>query len=130
MAPFDKYEGTLLGSTVRAASTSSAAQHNADARGVMVILDVTVAPAETLTLAIEKYIPTSDTWEALTNFGATASGYTGEKVYILYPGATETTAITDQELAGIPLPLGKWRVTVTHSAGSDWTYSVSYAYCA
>lgn len=124
-------ELTLLESLSRTASISSEVQTNKTARGVMVILDVTTgAAAETLTLAIERYIWTSNTWEAITLFGATAAAFEGEKVYFVYPGAVETAAIADQEMAGIPLALGRWRVTVTHSGSTAWVYSVIASYCA
>lgn len=115
---------TLLSSSARTASTQSLMQDNAGWAHAIIIVDVTVgAAAETLTPQVEAYIPTSDTWEPITAFAATATGYTGEKVYIIGPGVVETAAISDQEVAGVPIPV-KWRVNITHSSTGSWTYSV------
>lgn len=119
--------GTLLASASRTATTSAAAPTNVERyRGVMLILDVTTAvAAETLTLQVEVFDPASATWEAITGFAATAAEFSGEKVYVIYPGAVETAAIADQEVAGIPVPY-RWRATITHSASGAWTYSLGY----
>lgn len=115
---------TLLASTARTATTASAAQSNHGWTCAIIILDVTSgAAAETLTPQVEAYIPTSATWEPITAFSATDAAFTGEKAYILGPGVVESTAISDQEVAGIPIP-AKWRVNVTHSSTGSWTYSL------
>lgn len=117
---------TLLDSSARTASTQTNTIVNQGWQHAIFVLDVTAVPGggtQTLTPQLEIYIPTSATWEPITAFAATAADFSGEKVYVVGPGVLETSAISDQEVAGIPLPV-KSRVNITHSSTGSWTYSL------
>jgi hypothetical protein len=122
--------GTLLSNEARTATTSSAdVNATAGQRGVLLALDVTKAPntAETLTLQLEAKDPASGKYVPLTAFKASKKGEElgagTTLLFSIYPGALETEAVGSHEVMGLPLPR-KFRVKVTHSAGSEWKYSV------
>ena len=123
-------QNTLLKSEERAATTVSEDQNSpAGQRGVMIVLDVTAAPAaaDTLTLQLEARDPASGKYVPITVFAVSKKGEELEAgatlVFTLYPGAAETAALGGHEVMALPLPR-KWRVKVTHSAAGKWTYSV------
>ena len=120
-------EGVLLASAARTTTGSGTVEGptNGEMSGVVLILDVTAVPTvETLTPAVEIWIPGKGDWIAITAF--TAQSATGTYVYFISSGGIETAAIANQEVAAVPLPLGRWRVKVTHSASGSFTYSLSY----
>ena len=110
---------TLLPSAVRAATTSSTGQTNYNWRGAHVILSVTAVPGvDSITLSIEGNESATNTWYTLLTGVAVLT--TGLFVYKIYPGIT---AVANGAVSDILPPL--WRVTVTHSAATNFTYSVS-----
>ena len=121
-------EATVLASAARVATTNSADFTNYDARGVMLHLNITANPgaAETLTVQLQMKDPVSGTYRNVTAFPATATSNT-DYIYTVYPGATETAAVAQFEVQGVPVPR-TWRIAVTHSAAGSWTYSVGASY--
>lgn len=118
-------EATLLASASRTATVTSATVTNHNARGVLLCLNISVAPgAQTLTPAVQWVEPTSAATPTLATFPTVSS--VGTVAYLLYPGAAETVAVTNLETQALPLPRS-WRLVVTHSAAGAWTYSVGYA---
>lgn len=113
--------GTLLASAARTATTNSSDQTNYNGRGVEITLDVTVVPGgDTITLSIESKDPASGNYTTLLTGAAIST--TGTRRYVLYPGVG---AVANQLVSDI---LSRtWRVKVTHSAGTSFTYSVGYA---
>jgi hypothetical protein len=112
----------LLASSVRTATTNSADQLNQGWRGVHVLMNVTVAPGvDSITLNIQGKDPVSGVYyNILTGLAETT---TGMKVYKVYPGIGTIANGSASDL----LP-EQWRVSVTHSAGTSFTYSVGYFY--
>lgn len=112
---------TLLASAVRAATTSSPTMINYNARGVFVFFRVTAVPgADTVTCTIRCYDPVAAIWETLLTGAALAGA--GAYLYLLYPGAG--AAANDVTVVNaFPLPR-QWRVTIAHSAATNFTYSV------
>ncbi len=91
----------------------------AGAHGCIAILQVTVAPGiDTVTLSIEGKDPVSGAY--YTVLSAAARSTTGTDVIQVQPGG----AITANVSANASLP-DTYRVKVAHSAGSNFTYSVS-----
>lgn len=122
-------EGTLLASAARTGTTIGAQQTNHNARGVLLLLDVTANPggAETLSIQIRAYTPAAPAqprsiFTTPTLFTAT----NGIAAIYLYPGTVETVAATTFEVNGVPLPRS-WDAAVLHSAGGSWTYSLGYS---
>lgn len=113
---------TVLASAVRAATLSSDLQCNDYFRGVEVVLDMTAVPGvATVTFTIEALDPTSGKY--FTLLASTAIVATGTTVLRVYPGLTAAA----NAVANDVLPRG-WRVTATHSAGTNFTYSVGANY--
>ena len=120
-------EATLLASAARTATAATVLQTNNVNRGLVLFLDVTVGvAAETLTPQVQMSDPVTGKFTNITAFPATAAAFTGSKTYVVYPGAVETTALADHEVAGIPLPT-RYRVNITHSGAGSWTYSLGAA---
>ena len=121
----DNVEVTLLASAVRAATTSSADQINYNAKGVYIFFNITAVPGvDTVTLTITAKDPVAGTDEVLLTGAAEAA--IASRCYLLYPGAGAAANGVDVVNA-FPLPR-TWRVTVTHSAATNFTYSVGAAY--
>jgi len=118
---------TLLSSAARTATTSSADQTNYNHRGVAVFLNVTANPGgvETLTVSIECKNSLGVTYNAVTTFAAITPAVNAQYIFVLYPGTTGFTATTGMQVQPIPLAARTFRVTVTHSAGGSWTYTLS-----
>ncbi len=75
---------------------------------------------ETLTVQLQLQDPVSG-WGNYVVFPAVA--LTGYYQYVVYPGAAESIATANFEVAA--LPLGRtWRVNVVHSGSGSWTYSL------
>jgi hypothetical protein len=110
---------TILASAVRAATNNSANQNNYGNRGVHVIVDVTAAPGvDTVTPKIQGYDPVSGTYYDLVVGAAIVAAST--VVLKVYPGITVAANLSVSDF----LPL-TWRVVMTHSAGTNFTYSVA-----
>lgn len=108
---------TLLASAVRAATTSTADQQKVINRGVYVFLKVTAVPGvDTLTVTIQGKDVDGTYYTILAS---TASAATGTVTLKVYPGLPNTANVSSNEV----LP-DLWRVTVTHSAGTNFTYSL------
>lgn len=107
---------------VRAATNSTPDQVNNGWRGVVVVVNVTAAPGgDTITVAVQGKDPASSLYYTLLT-GAVETT-TGLKVYKVYPGITAAANAAVSDI--IPQI---WRVTVTHSAATNFTYSISYYY--
>ena len=109
----------LLTSAVRAATNSTETQFNPGARGGHIIIDMTVVPGtDTVTPSIVG-VDSIDgsTYTILEGSAIVAAGKTVLKVY---PGITAVANGAAPDF----LPLN-WKVILTHSAASDFTYSVT-----
>jgi hypothetical protein len=118
-------ESIALPNAVRKATTSSADLVNPNAAGVIVYFAVSAVPGtDTVTLTIEAKDPASGLYSALYT-APPISTITRPARYILYPGVV---GVAPTMVLGLPLPR-TWRVTVLHSAATNFTYSVGCAYC-
>jgi len=114
-------EATVLASAARTTTTNSADQTNYNARGVHVLLNVTVVPGvDTVTLSIQGKDPVSAVYYTLLTGLAVVGA--GMNVYKVFPGITAVANGTASDV----LPR-TWRVAVTHSAATSFTYSVGAA---
>ena len=124
---YDRQRGNtlvnLLASAARTTTTETAVQTNYNARGVIVMLDVTVAGTGHLNLSFR--------WRSTTNnnspdTAATNVTTTGLWFAVCYPGAALEATYTNASVTlAIPYPLPRsWSVKVTPSDGSSWTYSL------
>lgn len=121
---------TLLKSEERTATTSTPDQTSSGAqRGVLLVLDVTKAPAvaDTLTVSIEVRDPATGKFVPLTAFAASKKGEElgagATLAFTLYPGGAETGAVGNHEVQALALP-SSWRAKVTHSGAGKWTYTL------
>lgn len=114
---------TVLVSAARTATTLSADFVNNYGRGVMVFLNVTVAAVGTggLQVVIQGKDPVSGNYYQL-NSAPTAIVAVSQKLYILYPGSSNTGGSADQVCGGC-LPR-TWRIRVIHGDATSYTYSV------
>ncbi len=109
---------TILASAVRAASNNSADQKNRDAKGLHLIIDVTAVPGvDTVTFTIKGKDPLSGKYYTILASAAIVGVST--VVLRVYPGLTAAANLVANDV----LP-ADWRVEVTHSAGTNFTYSV------
>ena len=116
------HEVTLLASAVRAAANTSADQENWDAKGVVIVLDITSVPTtDTITLTIQGKDPASGKYYTILAGAAQVAAAT--VVMRVYPGLTAISNLT----FGDALP-NHWRVSIAHSAASNFTYSVGASY--
>jgi hypothetical protein len=117
---------TLLVSSSRSSSQNSPDQVNYNARGVLVLLNVTANPggAETLTLELQAKNGVTSTYFPLVNTGAVITAANGMRGLIVYPGVVETVAGADLWVQGLALPRN-WRVAVQNSGAGSWTYSLA-----
>jgi hypothetical protein len=117
---------TLLSSASRSSSQNSPDQVNYNARGVLVLLNVTANPggAETLTLELQAKNGVTSTYFPLVNTGAVITAANGMRGLMVYPGAVETVAGADLWVQGLALPRN-WRVAVQNSGAGSWTYSLA-----
>lgn len=109
---------TVLASAVRAATNNSTDQSNLVGCGVHVVIDVTAVPGvDTVTPKIQgKDELSGKYYDILT--GAAIVGVS-TVVLKVYPGITVAANVSVSDI----LPK-TWRVVMTHSAGSNFTYSV------
>lgn len=108
----------VLASAARVASNNSDDQVNRFYRGVEVVADVTAVPGvDTVTFTVEGQDPVSKKWYTLLASAAISAQSTVSLT--VYPGVT----VAANAAASRPLPRA-WRVKVTHSAGTSFTYSV------
>lgn len=117
-------EVAVLASAVRAATNNNDLINN-NARGVIITLDITVVPGtDTVTASWTGKDPASGKFYALGAAGAALST-TGTRTYLIYPGAAANASFTAVIAANIPR---NWRITLTHSAASNFTYSLGVQY--
>lgn len=107
-----------LPSAIRAATNVTEDFRNDAASGVSVILDITAVPGtDTVTLTIQGKDPASGKYYTILA-GAAQSG-TGTTKMDVYPGLVVAANLA----ANAVLP-SVWRISMTHSAASNFTYSV------
>lgn len=108
----------ILPSAIRTSLTTSVDQTNHDWRGVHVSVAVTLAPGvDTITPKIQGRDAQGNYYDILVGPAISASGTTVLKVY---PGITAAANASASDF----LP-AFWRVSVAHSAASNFTYSVN-----
>ncbi len=113
---------TLLASAVRAATNNTDDQKNDFYRGVHLTIDMTAVPGvATVTFTIQGKDPVSGKY--YTILASTAIVATGTTVLKVYPGITAAANASVSDI----LPRS-WRLLCTHSAGTDFTYSVGASY--
>lgn len=121
---YSNVEGTLLASAARTTNQVTAVQTNYNARGVIVVLNVTVASG---TGGLTIIVPGTNlgfAWGALLLSATTSIHATGTSTYIVYPGSATTPNIA--QISSVPLPR-YWYVEVLVGDASSYTYSVDYA---
>lgn len=113
-------EGTLFASAAVTTTQNSQDMANDTYSGVHVVIDVTVFGAGTLTPKIQGKDPTSGKYyDILTGAAINATGTTVLKIF---PGMAVSANVSASE----SLPR-TWRVVLTKSDASSWTYSVGYS---
>ena len=106
---------SIFASAVRAATTNSAVFTNYTSRGGHIVIDVTAVPGiDTVTPSVQAFDPISGKFYDI--LVGTALVATGTVVLKVFPGIASS--------ANDFLPLN-WRVVMTHSALTNFTYSVS-----
>ena len=108
---------TLLASAARTTTQTVADQTNYNARGIIVVLDMTVVGTGSVTLEIDAKDPVSGKYYAVLTGAAVTTNSTN--VYTVYPGNTVTANVS----ASTVLPR-TWRVKVTANNANSATYSV------
>ncbi len=109
---------TLLSSAVRAVTNSTSVIANPGARGLHLVIDMTAVPGvDTVTPKIEGYDETSQKYYTILTGAAIVA--TGTTVLKIYPGITASANVAVSDI----LP-DSFRVTMTHSAATNFTYSV------
>lgn len=121
-ATFDKVrnntQNTLLASSARTVTTSSADQTNYNSKGLHVVLDVTSAGTGSITLSIEAKDTLSGKYYTLLTGAAVTTDSTN--VYKVYPGLPATANVSANDI--VPRT---YRVTVTANNANSVTYSVA-----
>ena len=108
----------LLPSAARVATINSADQENLKARGLHVIIDVTLDPAAaSITPTIQSRDPLSGTYHDLLVGNAIVA--VGTTILKVYPGI----AVSANAAASDILPR-VWRLRMVHADGDSITYSV------
>ena len=116
----------VLAAADRTATTSSDDFFNSGYLGMAIVVNATaIAATETITVSLQYKIPGTSSYVQLAEFSAITAA--GERVYVVYPGASDTTGATEVEIQAIATPYGDYKVTVTHSATGTHTYSVDVA---
>lgn len=112
---------TLLASAVRAATNSSNEVLNEAANSIHVVIDVTAVPGvDTVTFSIEGKDPASGRWYTLlTSAAVVATTAAAPLVLRVGPGLTAAANLVANDV--VPRV---FRVTATHSAATNFTYSV------
>ncbi len=108
----------LLDSAVRAAGQSLADVKGFRGTGVLLVLDVTVAPGvDTVQAIVEGKDPESGKYYTIAQTAAITA--TGTYPLVVYPGIA---AVANARVSDVMPPT--WRVRMVHSAGSNFTYSL------
>lgn len=125
---------TLLSSEERTATTATLDQTSPGNQcGVLLVLDVTKAPAaaDTLTVSVEVRDPATGKYIAVTAFDASKKGEElseGATLSFQCSNMAASTTVSkvktvDFQRAQTGLP-SAWRAKVTHSAEGKWTYTL------
>lgn len=110
---------SIFASAVRAATTNSAVFTNYTSRGGHIVIDVTAVPGiDTVTPSVQAFDPISGKFYDI--LVGTALVATGTVVLKVFPGIASSANASANDF----LPLN-WRVVMTHSALTNFTYSVS-----
>lgn len=116
---------TCLASGIRDTTTYSGSIANLHYKGGIFIFDITVVPGtDTVTFSLEMQDNTSSKYITVLD-GAPQAGVV-TLAYCVYPGVIDGESKFDA-IEGIPLPR-IWRIKITHSAGTSFTYSVGAVY--
>jgi len=115
---------TLLASAARTATTTSPDQTNYNARGVMLVFDVTAVPGGEETVMFKLYSKDALSGKYNILFSGSALSTTGTRVYFFYPSIMSGLGDGQQDM---PLPRS-WRIAISHSASGSFTYSVAGCY--
>jgi predicted metal-dependent phosphotriesterase family hydrolase len=118
-------QGTLLASAARTTTTIASNQTNYNAKGVQIIIHVTVAGTGQLSPIIQAISPVTGSNYSLEAFPViTASG---SYILELYPysATAPTGSIISKRVSGV-IPRS-WTLAMGHSDSSSWTYSVGYS---
>lgn len=112
---------TLLPALARTTEATTAQQLNYDARGILLLVDVTAVSGAgpSITPHIEAYDAAADDWFTIWT-AAAAVTTVSENSYLLYPGASGGNMT---EVDGIPLPF-RWRLRMAVGSADSVTYSV------
>jgi hypothetical protein len=113
-------EAVLLASAARTTTQTSSDISNLNERGIVVILDVTIAGTGSITLTIQGKDSTSGTYYTILTGSAVTTMSTN--VYRIYPGVTAVGAATVQD----HLP-ALFRIIVTSNNPNAIEYSVGYS---
>jgi hypothetical protein len=115
-------EVTALASAVRAATTNSSDITAYNAKAILVILDISSVPGgDTVTVSLTGKDPVSGNYVTLA--AGQAQSATGTTAIAIGTGVT-TVSGASYSANNVPVPR-VFRVTVTHSAGTNFTYSVT-----
>jgi hypothetical protein len=115
---FNNQDLVILSSAVRTASANGVDRTNHNARGLILVIDMTVVPGvDTVTFTIQGKDPASGKY--YTVLASAALVATGTVVLRVGPGLTAAANLVANDI----LPR-TWRVITTHSAGTSFTYSV------
>lgn len=113
---------TVLTSAVRAATNNTEDLCNDYFRGVELVIDMTTVPTvDTVTFTLQGKDPTSGKY--FTILASAAIVAVSTVVLRVYPGLTAAANAVVSDV----LPR-TWRVLATHSAGTNFTYSVGANY--
>ena len=124
--PQNNIEVTLLASAARTANTDSTDQVNYNAKGVMIILDITVdAVSVGLTPSILMKDPVSGKDVTIWTAALAATGV-GTDIYLIYPGVLAAD-FNGSEAVSIALPR-TWVLRITTADADEATYSVGASY--
>lgn len=108
---------SILASSSRTTTQTSADQTNPYARGIAVVLDMTVVGTGSVTLAIQGKDPVSGKYVVLLTGAAVTTNSTN--TYRIYPGLTAVANATVSDVLW-----RTWRVVVTANNANAATYSV------
>ena len=117
-------EGTAVSGGAYTTTAVGADITNHNARGVLLHMDLTAAGGVSgVTIAIQAKDPASNKYQTIF-VDSSARTATGSYRYLVYPGASASLGSYNATSAGaVPRT---WRVIVTNTDGSSYTFSVGY----
>lgn len=114
----------VLPSAARTATTNSQDVYLGEEIGLAIFLNVTVAGTGNLTVQVSVKDPVSGSYRAVVFFNTTGITAAALVYDVIYPGLT--SSLSSVANGTYPMVLsGMVRVTVSHTDGSAWTYSVA-----